>query len=69
MMEIEHFAWEKKGGKWFGKDNGLGVLVMVKWACFVVGFEVLPTGVVLFLGPLAIGVGKPAIREAEDEQD
>jgi len=53
---IKHWDWVVLWGKYW-LPKGFGILIMVKWSMFVIGFEAWKFGGLLFIGPLAIGVG------------
>ena len=56
QVTVEAYKYKLVYKNLFSKD--FGILVFVKWSCFAVGFEVVPEGLVLFFGPITIGLAR-----------
>ena len=59
---IKHWDWVVLWGRyWLPAD--LGILIMFKRSMLVFGFEIWKWGGMLYLGPLAVGLGSVAADE------
>jgi hypothetical protein len=56
-LYINHYNWATVWGR-YCLPHDLGVLIMFKRSMFVVGCEIFKSGGMIFLGPLAVGIGK-----------
>lgn len=70
MKEIEIWPWEKLGGKyWLIGPFDFGVVFYIKWSLWTVGFQIVKTGIIMFLGPLIFGVATVNDEGEENENE
>jgi hypothetical protein len=61
---IKHWDWVTVWGRYL-LPYELGILILFKRSMFALGFEFLKHGLMIFVGPFAIGIG--TVKEQPNE--